>query len=169
MTSYRRCAKRIWNTAATNKCDDGKGNDVVENGGTLSSEKPVLAIICRPEQQRDNFACEIERVTPHFLEISKEILSSLRNLWSTENRPRDTKTSSPLTSNSEVKPSSARTVRYSPAFSSAKNAHQTFRHFSRRSRRAQFEDNKLRNRRERSRRSKLSNRKLRRWRSRLCR
>jgi NDP-sugar pyrophosphorylase family protein len=46
----------------------------------LRSKKPVLAIICRPEQQRDNFACEIERVTPHFLEISKEILSSAQSL-----------------------------------------------------------------------------------------
>ena len=72
------CKAQFWNTAATNKCDDGKENDVVENGGTLS--KPVLAIICRPEQQRDNFACEIERVTPHFLEISKEILSSAQSL-----------------------------------------------------------------------------------------
>ena len=61
------CKAQFWNTAATNKCDDGK-------------EKPVLAIICRPEQQRDNFACEIERVTPHFLEISKEILSSAQSL-----------------------------------------------------------------------------------------
>ena len=102
-----------------NNGDDGKGNVLVENGGTLSSEKPVLAIICRPEQRRDNFACEIERVTPHFLEISKEILSAAQSLVGRE-RPRDTKTSSPLTSNSEVKPSSARTVRYSPAFSSAK-------------------------------------------------
>ena len=72
------CKAQFWNTAATNKCDDGKENDVVENDGTLS--KPVLAIICRPEQQRDNFACEIERVTPHFLEISKEILSSAQSL-----------------------------------------------------------------------------------------
>ena len=74
------CKAQFWNTAATNKCDDGKENDVVENGGTLRSKKPVLAIICRPEQQRDNFACEIERVTPHFLEISKEILSSAQSL-----------------------------------------------------------------------------------------
>jgi len=74
------CKAQFWNTAATNNGDDGKENDVVENGGTLSSEKPVLAIICRPEQQRDNFACEIERVTPHFLEISKEILSSAQSL-----------------------------------------------------------------------------------------
>ena len=74
------CKAQFWNTAATNKCDDGKENDVVENGGTLSSEKPVLAIICRPEQRRDNFACEIERVTPHFLEISKEILSAAQSL-----------------------------------------------------------------------------------------
>ena len=112
------CKAQFWNTVATNKCDDGKENDVVENGGTLS--KPVLAIICRPEQQRDNFACEIERVTPHFLEISKEILSSAPIFSRPRTRSRDTKTSSPLTSNSEVKPSSARTVRYSPAFSSAK-------------------------------------------------
>jgi NDP-sugar pyrophosphorylase family protein len=74
------CKAQFWNTAATNNGDDGKENDVVENGGTLSSEKPVLAIICRPEQQRDNFACEIERVTPHFLEISKEILSAAQSL-----------------------------------------------------------------------------------------
>lgn len=72
------CKAQFWNTAATNNGDDGKENDVVENDGTLS--KPVLAIICRPEQQRDNFACEIERVTPHFLEISKEILSSAQSL-----------------------------------------------------------------------------------------
>ena len=74
------CKAQFWNTAATNNGDDGKENDVVENGGTLSSEKPVLAIICRPEQRRDNFACEIERVTPHFLEISKEILSAAQSL-----------------------------------------------------------------------------------------
>ena len=74
------CKAQFWNTAATNNGDDGKENDVVENGGTLRSKKPVLAIICRPEQQRDNFACEIERVTPHFLEISKEILSSAQSL-----------------------------------------------------------------------------------------
>lgn len=74
------CKAQFWNTAATNNGDDGKGNVLVENGGTLSSEKPVLAIICRPEQRRDNFACEIERVTPHFLEISKEILSAAQSL-----------------------------------------------------------------------------------------
>ena len=74
------CKAQFWNTAATNNGDDGKENVVVENGGTLSSEKPVLAIICRLEQQRDNFACEIERVTPHFLEISKEILSAAQSL-----------------------------------------------------------------------------------------
>ena len=74
------CKAQFWNTAATNNGDDGKENVLVENGGYLSSEKPVLAIICRPEQQRDNFACEIERVTPHFLEISKEILSAAQSL-----------------------------------------------------------------------------------------
>ena len=74
------CKAQFWNAAATNNGDDGKGNVLVENGGTLSSEKPVLAIICRPEQRRDNFACEIERVTPHFLEISKEILSAAQSL-----------------------------------------------------------------------------------------
>jgi hypothetical protein len=34
------CKAQFWNTAATNNGDDGKENDVVENGGTLRSKSP---------------------------------------------------------------------------------------------------------------------------------
>jgi translation initiation factor eIF-2B subunit gamma len=76
------CKAQFWRMVANNNNndDDGKENVVDGNIFNAASEKPVVAVICRPEQPRDNFACEIERISPHFLEISKEILSSAQSL-----------------------------------------------------------------------------------------
>ncbi|CAL6435156.1 unnamed protein product [Bathycoccus prasinos] len=161
------CKAQFWNTAATNKCDDGKENDVVENGGTLS--KPVLAIICRPEQQRDNFACEIERVTPHFLEISKEILSSAQSLVGREPSARHENF---VASDVELggKAIIGAHCAILPGVFIGEKTHIKRSVISRDARvGANSKITNSVNRRERSRRSKLSNRKLRRWRSRLCR
>ena len=74
------CKAQFWRMVANNNDDVGKENVVDGNIFNAASEKPVVAVICRPEQPRDNFACEIERISPHFLEISKEILSSAQSL-----------------------------------------------------------------------------------------
>ena len=74
------CKAQFWRMVANNNDDVGKENVVDGDIFNAASEKPVVAVICRPEQPRDNFACEIERISPHFLEISKEILSSAQSL-----------------------------------------------------------------------------------------
>jgi NDP-sugar pyrophosphorylase family protein len=72
-------AKMLTETLQNNLKAKSMKNDIVPEmcqaqfliSGNLN--KPVVAVICKSTE--NNFACEIEKASPHFLEISREILN----------------------------------------------------------------------------------------------